>query len=157
LTRQNNTISSRRIVRLNYCRKNSCLAIWLFIMPLAYQRLNAIHAHAQLPMPFKKLFLGSRKILVVWCSHTWTTEMQVMLAFVMPKWEDIPRSPRSLSWKKSSALKRKWHKPECIVVASACFANIGTKELNTTGRLCFSLTICMSMVEVFNSILMQLP
>jgi hypothetical protein len=54
-------------------------------MPLAHQRLNIIHANAQLSMPFKKLFLRTRKILVDWCSPTWTTEMQVMLAFAMPK------------------------------------------------------------------------
>jgi hypothetical protein len=57
--------------------------------------------------------------------------------------------------KKSSTLRHVWQKPEHIVAAKPFFADIKTKESNTTGRLSFSLTICMSIVAVFNSILMQ--
>jgi hypothetical protein len=35
---------------------------------------------------------------------------------------DCPRLPRSLSWKKFTALRRVWHKPECILEARAFFA-----------------------------------
>ena len=64
---------------------------------------------------------------------------------------DCPRFPRSLSWKKSRAFRRVWHKPECILEARAFFAFPETKESKTTGRLCSSLTIHISIVEVFNS------
>ena len=57
--------------------------------------------------------------------------------------------------KKSRAFGRVWHKPERILEARAFFAFQETKESKTTGRLCSSLTCCISMVEVFNSMLMQ--
>ena len=68
---------------------------------------------------------------------------------------DCPRLPRSLSWKKSRALRRVWHKPEHIFKARAFFAFPETKESKRTGRLCSSLTIRISMVEVFNSMRAQ--
>ncbi len=56
---------------------------------------------------------------------------------------NISHQRREFVWEANKcALRCKWHKPERIVVASAHFANIETKELNTTGRLCYSLTIC---------------
>jgi hypothetical protein len=51
---------------------------------------------------------------------------------------DRPRFPRSLSWKKSRAFRRVWHKPKRILEARAFFAFLETKELKTTGRLCSS-------------------
>jgi hypothetical protein len=68
---------------------------------------------------------------------------------------DRPRFPRSLSWKTSRALRRVWHKPEHILEARAFFAFPEMKESKTTGRLCSSLTIRISMVEVFNSMRTQ--
>ena len=65
-------------------------------------------------------------------------------------WGDRHRFPRSLSWKKSRAFKRVWHKPERILEGRAFFAFPETKESKTTERLCSSLTIRISMVEVFN-------
>ena len=49
--------------------------------------------------------------------------------------------------KKSRAFGRVWHKPERILEARAFFAFQETKESKTTGRLCSSLTIRISMVE----------
>jgi len=37
-------------------------------------------------------------------------------------WGDRPRFPRSLSWKKSRAFRRVWHKPERILETRAFFA-----------------------------------
>ena len=70
-------------------------------------------------------------------------------------WGDRPRFPRSLSWKKSRAFRRVWHKPERILEARVFFAFPETKESKTTGRLCSSLTCRISMVEVFNSMRTQ--
>jgi len=64
--------------------------------------------------------------------------------------------PRSLSWKESRAFRQVWHKPERILEARAFFAFPETKESKTMGRLCSSLTIHILMVEVFNSMCMQL-
>ena len=45
---------------------------------------------------------------------------------------DCPRLPRSLSWKKSRALRRVWHKPERMLEARAFFVFPETKESKTT-------------------------
>jgi len=70
---------------------------------------------------------------------------------------DRPRFPRSLTWKKSRAFRGVWHKPERILEARAFFAFPDTKESKTTGRICSSLRIHISIVEVFNSMRTQSP
>jgi hypothetical protein len=49
-----------------------------------------------------------------------------------------------------------WYKPELIIEASAFFAFPEMRESKTMGRLCSSLTIGISIVEVFDSMCTQL-
>ena len=99
-------------------------------------------------MPFEKFFLCSRNVFILGCSHTSTTKIRKCFESRALFWGDRPRFPRSLSWKTSRALRRVWHKPEHILEARAFFAFPEMKESKTTGRLCSSLTIRISMVEV---------
>ncbi len=107
-------------------------------------------------MPFEKFFLCNRNVFILGCSHISTTKIQKCSESRTLFQGDCPRLPRSLSWKKSRALRQVWHKPECILEARAFFAFSETKESKTTGRLCSLLTICISMVEVFYSMHAQL-
>ena len=96
-----------------------------------------------------------QKCFILGSSHTSTTKFEKCSKSRTLLRGDRPRFPRSLSWKKSRAFRRVWHKPERILEARAFFAFPETKESKTTGRLCSSLTICISMIEVFNSMRTQ--
>jgi hypothetical protein len=107
-------------------------------------------------MPFEKFCLCSRNVLFLAAPTQVPQKFEKCSESRTLFWGDRPRFPRSLSWKRSRAFRRVWHKPERILEAIAFFAFPETKESKTTGRLCSSLTCHISMVDVFNSMRMQL-
>ncbi len=108
-------------------------------------------------MPFEKFFLCSRNVFILGGSHTSTIKIRKKCSESRTLfWGDCPRLPRLLSWKRSRALRQVWHKPERMLEARAFFAFPETKESKTAWRLCSSLTICILIVEVFNSMRTQL-
>ncbi len=67
-----------------YGRKNSLVAIWLLIMPITHHLLDAKHANAQFPMPLEKFLPRSRKVFILGCADTRTTEMRVVFGASEP-------------------------------------------------------------------------
>ncbi len=61
-------------------------------------------------MPFEKFFLCWRNIFILSRSHTSTTKIKKKSESRTLFRGDCPRFPRSLSWKKSRAFRRVWHK-----------------------------------------------